>query len=212
MVYNCSMASQPGLRERKKQQMRQVIADTAAALFAERGFEHVTIAEIAQAAEVDKKTVFNYFPAKEDLYFDQDQAMETGLIQAVRDRRPGESVLDACRRFYTQGLGHMPDQAASGPLAAHARVLAASPALQARQREIFHRHEQALACEIAAATGATPDQLEPRVTAAAILGAVRALQERDLAQLASGHPHPSPAALRDDLNLAFDLLANGLGS
>jgi AcrR family transcriptional regulator len=212
MVYACRMASQLGLRERKKQRMRQQIADTAAALFAERGFEHVTIAEIAAAAEVDKKTVFNYFPAKEDLYFDQDQAMETGLIAAVRDRPPGESVLDACRRFYTQGLAQMPDQAASGPLAAHVRILAASPALQARQREIFHRHEQALAREIAAATGANPDQLEPRVTAAAILGAIRALQERGLAQLASGHFHPSPATLRDDLNAAFDLLANGLGS
>src|SRR5215467_4718126 len=112
MVYAWLMASQLGLRERKKRQMRQVIADTAEALFAERGFEHVTIAEIAQAAEVDKKTVFNYFPAKEDLYFDQDQAMETGLIAAVRDRRHGESVLDACRRFYTGGLAQRPDQAA----------------------------------------------------------------------------------------------------
>src|SRR5215469_3749855 len=93
MVYACPMASQPGLRERKKQQVRQVIADTAEALFAERGFEQVTIAEIAQAAAVSKKTVFNYFPAQEDLYFDQDQAMETGLIRAVRKRRPGESVL-----------------------------------------------------------------------------------------------------------------------
>ena len=205
------MASQLGLRERKKQQVRQVIADTAEALFAERGFEQVTIAEIAQAADVSKKTVFNYFPAKEDLYFDQDQAMEAGLIRAVRERRPGESVLGACHRFYAEGLGRMPDQGASGPLAAHARILAGSPALQARQREIFHRQEQSLAREIAAATGATPDQPEPRIIAAAVLGAMRALWERSLAQPASGRPHPSPAALRDDLDRAFDLLTNGLG-
>src|SRR5215510_7354831 len=106
MMYDRVMATQSGLRERKKQQMRQVIADTAEALFAERGFEHVTIAEIARAADVSEKTVFNYFPAKEDLYFDQDQAMEAGLIRAVRDRRPGESVLNACRRFYTEPLTH----------------------------------------------------------------------------------------------------------
>jgi len=211
MVYAWFMASQLGLRERKKQQVRQVIADTAEALFAERGFEQVTIAEIAQAADVSKKTVFNYFPAKEDLYFDQDQAMEAGLIRAVRERRPGESVLGACRRFYTDGLDQMADQEAAGPLTAHARILAASPALQARQREIFHRQEQSLAREIAATTGATSDQMEPRIIAAAVLGAMRALWEQGLAQLASGRPHPSPATLRDDLDKAFGLLAGGLG-
>ena len=210
MVYAWFMASQLGLRERKKQQVRQVIADTAEALFAERGFEQVTIAEIAQAADVSKKTVFNYFPAKEDLYFDQDQAMEAGLIRAVRERGPGESVLGACRRFYIDGLDQMADQEA-GPLTAHARILAASPALQARQREIFHRQEQSLAHEIAATTGAAPDQLAPRIIAAAVLGAMRALWERGLAQLASGRPHPSPATLRDDLDKAFGLLAGGLG-
>jgi len=211
MVYPCLVASQLGLRERKKRQTRQVIADTAEALFADRGFEHVTIDEIAQAAEVSKKTVFNYFPAKEDLYFDQDQAMETGLLEAVRRRRSGESVLDACRRFYTDSLGLLPDQGTPGPLTAHARILAASPALQARQREIFHRHEQALASEIAADTAASDDQLAPRVIAAAVLGIMRALTERGLAQLASGQPHAGPARLRSDLDRAFDLLAHGLG-
>ncbi len=116
------MASQTGLRERKKQQTRRVIADTARRLFAERGFEQVTIAEIARAADVSDKTVFNYFPAKEDLYFDEDQAMEAGLARAIRERRGGESVLDACRRFYAGGLGRMAEQGGSGSLAEHARI------------------------------------------------------------------------------------------
>jgi len=205
------MASQTGLRERKKQQTRRVIADTARRLFAERGFEQVTIAEIARAADVSDKTVFNYFPAKEDLYFDEDQAMEAGLARAIAERRGGESVLDACRRFYTAGLGRMAGQSGSGPLAEHARILAASPALQARQREIFHRHEQSLAREIAAAAGVPAGRLEPRVIAAAVLGIIRALQERDLVLLASGRPSHGPAALREDLNRGFDLLATGLG-
>src|SRR6266566_2181609 len=159
------MASQTGLRARKKQQTRRVIADTARRLFAERGFEQVTIAEIARAADVSDKTVFNYFPAKEDLYFDEDQAMEAGLARAIRERRGGESVLDACRRFYTAGLGRMAGQSGSGPLAEHARILAASPALQAR----------------------------------------------GLVIIASGRPSPGPAALGEDLNRGFDLLATGLG-
>ena len=205
------MASQTGLRERKKQQTRRVIADTARRLFAERGFEQVTIAEIARAADVSDKTVFNYFPAKEDLYFDEDQAMEAGLARAIAERRGGESVLDACRRFYTAGLGRMAGQSGSGPLAEHARILAASPALQARQREIFHRHEQSLAREIAEAAGVSGDRLEPRVIAAAVLSIIRALQERDLVLLASGRPSHGPAALREDLNRGFDLLATGLG-
>jgi len=205
------MASQTGLRERKKQQTRRVIADTARRLFAERGFERVTIAEIARAADVSDKTVFNYFPAKEDLYFDEDQAMEAGLARAIRERRGGESVLDACRRFYTAGLGRMAGQSGSGPLAEHARILTASPALQARQREIFHRHEQSLAREIAGAAGVSGERLEPRVIAAAVLGIIRALQERGLVIIASGRPSPGPAALREDLNRGFDLLAIGLG-
>jgi len=205
------MASQTGLRERKKQQTRRVIADTARRLFAERGFEQVTIAEIARAADVSDKTVFNYFPAKEDLYFDEDQAMEAGLARAIAERRGGESVLDACRRFYTAGLGRMAEQSGSGSLAEHARILAASPALQARQREIFHRHEQSLVREIAEAAGVSGDRLEPRVIAAAVLSIIRALQERDLVLLASGRPSPGPAALREGLNRGFDLLATGLG-
>ena len=63
------MTSQPGLRERKKQQTREAIAETARRLFSERGFERVNVAEIARAADVAEKTVFNYFPRKEDLVY-----------------------------------------------------------------------------------------------------------------------------------------------
>src|SRR5215470_5170593 len=204
------MSGEPGLRERKKQQTRREIADTAEALFAERGFEHVTVAEVARAANVSDKTVFNYFPTKEDLFFDEYEAMETGLVRALTERDRRDSVLDACRHFYAGGLSRMAQQEASGPLAAHAKILAASPALQERQREIFHLQEQTLAREVAAVAGADGDKLEPRVIAAAVIGVVRALQERGLAQLARGREPASPAALRDDLERAFDLLANGL--
>ena len=204
------MSGEPGLRERKKQQTRREIADTAEALFAERGFEHVTVAEVARAANVSDKTVFNYFPTKEDLFFDEYEAMETGLVRALTERDRRDSVLDACRRFYAGGLSRMAQQEASGPLAAHAKILAASPALQERQREIFHLQEQTLAREVAVVAGADGDKLEPRVIAAAVIGVVRALQERGLAQLARGREPASPDALRDDLERAFDLLANGL--
>ena len=77
-----------GLRERKKLQTRQLIAETARALFTERGFEHVTVSEIARTADVSEKTVFNYFPTKEDLVYWRLESFEEGLLAAVRDREP----------------------------------------------------------------------------------------------------------------------------
>src|SRR5216117_3447490 len=99
------MGTEPGLRERKKQQTRQSIADTARALFAERGFERVTVAEVARAANVSEATIFNYFPTKEDLVFSGLEAFEAALLGAVRDRAPGEPILTAFGRFVVQPRG-----------------------------------------------------------------------------------------------------------
>src|SRR5437879_13605264 len=93
------MNAAQGLRERKKEQTRQAIAETARRLFGERGFDAVTVAEIARAADVSEGTVFNYFPAKEDLFYGQTESFETALVDAVRDRPAGESALAAFRRF-----------------------------------------------------------------------------------------------------------------
>ena len=78
-----------GLRERKKQQTREAIAETARALFVERGFEAVRVAEVAEAADVSQKTVFNYFPTKEDLVFWRLEAFEEEILGAVRERADG---------------------------------------------------------------------------------------------------------------------------
>src|SRR5947207_3879556 len=88
-----------GLRETKKLRTRQEIADHAMRLFATRGFDHVTVAEVAAAAGVSEKTVFNYFPAKEDLFYDEVPARAAALAAAIRGRAPGESILSALRRL-----------------------------------------------------------------------------------------------------------------
>src|SRR5215218_7698145 len=88
-----------GLRERKKQQTRELIAETARRLFGERGFEAVTVAEIAREADVSTQTVFNYFPTKEDLVYWRLESFEEALLGAIRDRAEGESVLAAFGRF-----------------------------------------------------------------------------------------------------------------
>ena len=87
-----------GLRERKKAQTRQLIADTAWRLFADRGFERVTVAEVAREAQVAVATVFNYFPTKEDLFFFRLEAFGADLVEAVAGRAPGEPALAAFRR------------------------------------------------------------------------------------------------------------------
>ncbi|WP_405899930.1 TetR/AcrR family transcriptional regulator [Streptomyces sp. NBC_00727] len=87
-----------GLRERKKRQTRQHLSDVATGLFLERGFDTVTIAEIAQAADVSVNTVYNYFPAKEDLFLDRGQGVVERLSRYVRGRDEGESAADAVLR------------------------------------------------------------------------------------------------------------------
>src|SRR3954451_23093496 len=94
-----SVTAPLGLRERKKLATRQLIAETARRLFAERGFEGVTVAEIARTAEVSEKTVFNYFLTKEDLVYWQLEAFEAEILGAIAGREPGESALTAFGRF-----------------------------------------------------------------------------------------------------------------
>ena len=93
----------PGLRERKKEQTRQQISAAARRLFLERGYDAVTVAQVAEAADVSEATVFNYFRTKEDLFFSGLESFECALLEAVRQRGPGESALAAFRRFLSDG-------------------------------------------------------------------------------------------------------------
>jgi AcrR family transcriptional regulator len=181
-----------GLRERKKQQTREVIAQTARRLFLERGFDHVPVAEIARAADVSEKTVFNYYPRKEDLVYFQLEAFEEELLAAVRDRAPGESALDAFSRFVLQrrGLLAESDPEAAERLAALTRMITESPALLTREREIFERYTDSLAELLARETGAAPDDVEPRMVANALMGVHRALVNFTRRRIVAGERNP----------------------
>src|SRR3954447_16170946 len=136
-----------GLRERKKQRTRELIADTARRLFADRGFEGVTVAEVAREADVFEATVFNYFPTKEDLFYSGLEAFEEQLLSAIRERDPGESALAAFARFVLtpRGLLAAKDPEAIDRLAATTRVIEESPALLERERKIFDGYTASLA-------------------------------------------------------------------
>jgi AcrR family transcriptional regulator len=205
------VATKSGLRERKKQQTRQLIHETAARLFAERGFEAVTVAQVARVAEVSEVTVFNYFPTKEDLFFAGMQFFEEKLLEAVRERAAGESAFTAFRRLVVDSCAGLVAEERAAIITEAATLINASPALQAREREILARYTQALAGLLAQETGASPDDIEPLTVASALMGAHRALVTHVRAGVLTGRRGTALAAdARLQATRAFALLGNGL--
>jgi len=171
-----------GLREEKKAATRELLSDVATGLFVERGFDAVTVADVAEAARVSVNTVFNYFPTKEDLFFDRQDVVVGRLAAAARDGGVA-GVRDAFlaelrREEATTGLS-----GAAGFWA----VVEGSPALQARLRLIGELAEAALA----EALGGDP---EARVVAAVVAGVDRALHAEIRRRVVAGE---APAAVRE---------------
>ena len=194
-----------GLRETKKLQTRQEIAAKAMGLFARRGFDHVTVAEVAEAAGVSEKTVFNYFPTKEDLFWDEVPEREAAMVDAVRNRRPGESIPAALERLQAGSC----DRLSSPGFAVFARTIEESRALQAKELEIMARYTDALASVIADELGV--HDLDARV-AANVLVSVQWQHFRNARAHALAGRHGPPAArrLRSELKQAYRLLEHGL--
>jgi AcrR family transcriptional regulator len=203
-----------GLRERKKQQTRRHIAETARRLFTESGFEHVPVAEIARVADVAETTVFNYFPRKEDLVYWQLSSFEDELLATIRERPAGESVLAAFRRFLLaqRGLLGQSDPDAREELTALTRMIVESPALRERERQIFAGYTESLARLIAAETGADERAVEPWVAANALIGVHRALIDFVRPLIVDGASQEKLArAVRTQADRAFERLEQGLG-
>jgi AcrR family transcriptional regulator len=166
---------EPGLRERKKKRTRQQIFETASRLFVERGFDAVTVAEVARAADVSEVTVFNYFPTKEDLFFGGMEFFEENLLEAVRQREPGESAAAAFRRCVLDSTGRVEAEENAVAITRAAALISASPALQARERETVARYTELLAGLLALETGVSAEDVEPFGAASALMGAHRGL-------------------------------------
>jgi len=208
-------SAQPGLRERKKQQTRELIADTARRLFVERGFENVPVAEIARAADVAETTVFNYFPTKEDLVYWRMESFEAALLDAIREREPGRSALEAFHDFLMaqQGLLGQHDPAAREELEAFTRMIVESPSLLAREQQIFEGYTASLAALIADETGSEPGDVEPWTAANAMMGVHRRLIDYTRGRIVAGARHPELAAdVLDQAERGLALLAEGLGA
>jgi AcrR family transcriptional regulator len=199
-----------GLRERKKQQTRELIAETARRLFTERGFERVTVAEIARTADVSEQTVFNYFPTKEDLVYWRLESFEDELLSTIRDRAPGESVLTAFGRFVRQPRGMLGtyDPGERERLAALTRMIVASPALLAREQRIFAGYTDSLARVLADEAGGA--EVEAWVAANAIIGAHRGLVAFARRRIVDGATDIADE-VREQADRALALLEGGLG-
>jgi AcrR family transcriptional regulator len=195
-----------GLRETKKLATRQQIAGVAMRLFAIKGFDHVTVSEIAAEAGVSEKTVFNYFPTKEDLFFDEVPERLRRITEAIHDRAPGESILDTLRQLQ---LGDAPRMCSEG-FAVFARIMESSPALQAKEVDVMARFAQVLATTLQEEGLAERDA---RIAAGLLMAVHRQFFRGARKQALEGKT--GPAALRQlkaDLGRAYELLDGGLAT
>jgi AcrR family transcriptional regulator len=200
-----------GLRERKKRATRDAIATAARRLFAERGFDAVTVLEIAAAADVSEKTVFNHFAAKEDLVFAGGEARLAQLQAAIAERPPGTSVLDVFRASSEAMLDTVAAGEGDDRLVVP-RIVRDSPALQRRLAAGWEDEAAALVAAVAEATGADDDDLVPAVVARTLAWTLITIFRAAFDGLLAGEdPERLAARLRPQAARAYDQLAAGLG-
>ncbi|HWO63517.1 MAG TPA: helix-turn-helix domain-containing protein [Umezawaea sp.] len=147
----------PGVRELKKARTRRLIADTAARLFAERGYENVAVSDVAREAEVAEQTVYNYFRSKEHLVTDRDQQIQDRLCDLIRSRPSGTSPAAAIRDFTLSSvtaIRSVPPEVWRGELGHLAEI---SPTVRRLALELTDRQAIALAVAIADTTAVTPE-------------------------------------------------------
>jgi AcrR family transcriptional regulator len=163
------------LRERKKEKTRRAIEDAAFRLFAERGFQATTVADIAEAAEVAPRTFFAYFPAKEDVLFASYGETFDAAAVRLRGRPPGESTFDALRDWVAGALDLEPDEND----ALRHRLSCEHESIASHERHLMARFEALIAESVAADLGDAPTDLRPRMIAAAAIAALMAMRPDD---------------------------------
>ncbi|WP_049573004.1 TetR/AcrR family transcriptional regulator [Nonomuraea sp. SBT364] len=197
-----------GLRERKKQRTRRALADAAIRLFAERGYEETTIAEIAAEAEVSTRTFFGYFASKEDVIFHDSAGRMEELLAMVADRRPGETLADLLVRVLRHGLESTADGDSFSLTEAKARmdVIMSVPALQARGLRLLFDSQMRLAGALCDAFAGELDLVEAAAAVGSLVGAVK------LATMASLTRGDTGEQVREAMTVATELALRGLGA
>jgi AcrR family transcriptional regulator len=198
-----------GLRERKKLKTREEIAAAAMRLFRARGFDAVTVAEIAREADVSEKTVFNYFPAKEDLVVHRGQEKTAELVAAIREssgsvvapfRRATDALLDTIETEPVEAIVAVP------------RLVMSSQTLRDRLFLAWEQESSMLTPAIAEACGLEPDDIVAAVMARSLAWTHRIVFRAAFTRLLAGEDQVQVAAsLRVEAARAYDKLQRGFG-
>jgi AcrR family transcriptional regulator len=184
-----------GLRERKKQQTRDTIARVALELFAERGYEETTLADIAEAADVSPRTIFAYYEGKEDILFCGEGAFLDTLKQLLQERPAGNTTIDSIREFLASI--EPPDEQAR----LRKKIVTESPSLQMRLRAQHAQLEPVLVESIARDLDAGPDDVRPLLIASSMMAAFVSVRDRLFEAEADGDPvsHEQAMAILDQV-------------
>ncbi len=209
-----------GLRERKKRLTRQQISNTATAMFIEHGFDAVRVADVADACGVSEKTVFNYFPTKEALLLDREEAMVAAIKAALGPDAPPGSPIDAAvgvllsdvDELYEDRSGHLTEVDLT-MIHRFGELIEGTPSLRAAQRDMMDRIAHVAATAMAERAGMDPDDPEPRIAADAIIG-LWSVQFRAMRRYADGTRTVEQIrdAVNADVRRAARLIDTGLWS
>jgi AcrR family transcriptional regulator len=180
-----------GRRERKKAATRQALSDAAMALFVARGFDSVTVREVADAADVSTTTLMKHFPTKEALVFDRDDEIERALVAAVANTSSKLSALDALRDYMRARVARVRSERRT----AFMKLVRATPALADYWQKMWMRHEHVLAHTLARRLRKPERDLWCAAIARFVLGA---------AAIAEESQHPTRM-----IEVAFDILERG---
>jgi AcrR family transcriptional regulator len=184
-----------GLREKKKAKTRKLISDIARDLFIEKGYEAVTVVEIAAKAEVAVTTLFNYFPTKESIVFDREEEIDAEILTAIRDRKNGQFILESLHKYFLTSkmfdppVGHQNKKIYSDFM----KLVRSTPELSSYFRGMWGRYEKTLIREIQSESAANKTEAE-------------CVAKLILEGLSFACNSPSP---KDALNLTFKVLKNG---
>jgi len=196
------MNPQPGLRERKKQRTRETIARAAHELFVERGYHATTLPDIAEAADVSTRTIFAYFPSKEDILFSDLEQMKDALARAVASRPEGKDALETVREFILSSQREKKDE-----LGAQLHLcITNDPTLRNHLRARIAQLEEVIAPAIAADLGAQMDDTRTQLVAASLTAAFNLLADRGTSK---AEPW-TPEELAAQIDPVFTFLRGGL--
>lgn len=202
------------LRSRKKLRTRQQIADAAALLFAEKGYDAVTVADVARLAEVSEQTVYNFFSSKEQLVLDEDAAFEARLLAMIRERPAGTSLADAVRAGAHAFLDDL-DRRPTGP---HSKgslpcLINVSPTLRRAWLEAGDRYADSIARALIESSKRTLSAPTAKVLGVAIVAVFAVIVDKIGRGMKEGAKHRTVIqVLRPQIDDAVDRIAPALRS